>query len=767
MIHGAHDSSLVALSVLIATAASYTALDLAGRIRECQGWVCAAWLVTAAVVMGGGIWSMHFVAMLAFSLPGMEVSYDIHLTLISLVVPIVVTGVAFQVVNSKGTGPLALALSGLFMGIGVVAMHYIGMAAMRMPADLSYHRVWVSISVLIAIGASTIALWLFFRRTGAVVKLIASVAMGFAISGMHYAAMQGTMFADHGGLGSTQSHSSLGQTALALGVAAATFFILFLALVAAMFDRRFALLAARGADAIRQSEERLRLMLQSVTDYAIFMLDADGRIASWNAGAERIKGYQADEIVGSSLSIFYTEEDIQTGLPARALETAAREGKFEIEGWRIRKDGSRFWASVVIDPVRDESGHLIGFVKVTRDITERKETQEALNKAQEALFQAQKMDAVGQLTGGVAHDFNNLLTIILGNLDLAQRNLKTMHEGAESRIARALENAIGGARRATTLTGHLLAFSRRQPLEPRVLDVNRFLSHLANFLKTSVGEQVQLEAVGAGGLWQVEADPVQLETSLLNLAVNARDAMMPKGGKLTVEASNVFLDEDYCRVHKEVKAGQYVQIAVTDTGAGMPREVIDRAFEPFFTTKEAGQGTGLGLSQVFGFVKQSGGHLKIYSEPGQGTTVKIYLPRAYGKTENVEEELRSSPAQGSETILLVEDDPDVRTFVSEVLRELKYKVLEASDAVTAMHYVNHGDDFDLLLTDVILPGENGRQLAQKVQTARPEVKVLFMTGYSRNAIVHQGRLDPGVALIQKPLTQQALAEKIRSVLDGL
>src|SRR3712207_6354673 len=332
MIPGTHDSTLVALSVLIATVASYTALDLAGRIRACTGWPCYAWLATAAVAMGGGIWSMHFVAMLAFSMPGMQVGYDLGRTLVSLLAPIAVTGVSFYVVNRRDTGLIALALSGLVMGLGIVAMHYTGMAAMRMPADLRHDHLWVAVSVLIAIGASSVALWLAFRRTGLAVKLVASVAMGLAISGMHYAAMRGAVFTSHGIVDGAQGHASIGQTALALGVAAATFLILFLALIAAMFDRRFAILAERESEAIRHSEERLRLMLQSVTDYAIYMLDAGGKVATWNAGAQRIKGYVAGEIIGTHISRFYTEEDRRAGVPGRALKTATQDGKFEAEG---------------------------------------------------------------------------------------------------------------------------------------------------------------------------------------------------------------------------------------------------------------------------------------------------------------------------------------------------------------------------------------------------------------------------------------------------
>ena len=518
--------------------------------------------------------------------------------------------------------------------------------------------------------------------------------------------------------------------------------------------------------ATQDSERRFQMLVQGVTDYAIYMLDPQGNVTNWNAGAMRIKGYSESEIVGRHFSVFYTAEDRADGAPTRALLTAINAGRYEAEGWRVRKNGSRFWASVIIDRIEDANGSLIGLAKITRDVTERREAQQRLEAARDQLYQSQKMDAVGQLTGGVAHDFNNLLTIIIGNLDNARRTLENWQDGAKERVARAVDFALTGANRAAVLTGHLLAFSRRQPLEPKPLDVNKLLTHLSSFLKPSLGEAVQLEVVGAGGVWTVEADPVQLETAILNLTVNGRDAM-PNGGRLTIEASNVFLDDAYCADHAEVRPGQYVQIAITDNGIGMTQEVAQRAFEPFFTTKEAGQGTGLGLSQVYGFVKQSGGHVKIYSERGQGTTVKIYLPRVKGL---VAEQRAQSPAPatayGKETILLVEDDADVRAFIAGTLEELNYTVLQVGDAASALKVLDRPDKIDLLLTDVILPGPNGRELAGAAVQKRPGLKVLFMTGYSRNAIVHQGRLDEGVQLIQKPLTQAALAAKIRDVLDN-
>jgi PAS domain S-box-containing protein len=563
-----------------------------------------------------------------------------------------------------------------------------------------------------------------------------------------------------------QSYAAQMDELLQFGIVGAVLVLIVLAALGLRAIRDQFQELVRSHSAAEAANRRFQLLVQGVTDYAIFLLDPQGNVTNWNSGAVRIKGYTEDEIIGRHFSQFYTAEDRAKEVPARALAMAASEGRYEAEGWRVRKDGSRFWASVVIDRIDDPSGGVVGFAKVTRDISERREAQQRLEAARDQLYQSQKMDAIGQLTGGVAHDFNNLLTIIIGNLDGAKRALEAGEAGVQERLLRAIDQALIGAHRAARLTAHLLAFSRRQPLETKVLDVNKLLRQLSTFLKPSLGEQVQLEVVGAGGVWQVEVDETQLETAILNLALNARDAM-PEGGKLTIEASNTFLDEIYCSKNADVRPGQYVEISVTDNGAGMTSDVAGRAFEPFFTTKETGEGTGLGLSQVYGFVKQIGGHVKIYSEPGHGTTVKIYLPRVAGADASEAPELQNAKmpaAQGGESILVVEDDDDVRAFIAETLRELNYIVFRATDAPSALKILD-GERIDLMLTDVVLPGVNGRGLADAAAKKRPALKVLFMTGYSRNAIVHNGRLDQGVNMIQKPFSQAALAAKIRSLLD--
>jgi signal transduction histidine kinase/CheY-like chemotaxis protein len=387
-----------------------------------------------------------------------------------------------------------------------------------------------------------------------------------------------------------------------------------------------------------------------------------------------------------------------------------------------------------------------------------------LGQAREQFAQAQKMEAVGQVTGGVAHDFNNLLTVIVGNLDLAQRHLQSWTEEPAERLRRVINNAMRAAQRATTITQRLLVFSRKQPLDPKPLSINPLLNGLTDFLRRSLGETVALDIVVADGLWQVEADLIQLEAAILNLAVNARDAM-PEGGKLTIATSNSYLDEEYCRHAEELVPGEYVQIAVSDTGTGMSRQVLERVLEPFFTTKLAGQGTGLGLSQVSGFAKQSAGHVEIESTPGEGTTVKIYLPRVPGEIRGDPAHREAVAANVAPTIL--EDDHDVRAYVVEILRDLHFRVLEAHDADSALGIVDRNDvRVDLMLTDVVLPGMNCRQLAEEMKLRQPGIKVLYMSGYSRDTIIRQGRLEPGVDLMQKPLTQEALAEKIRVALGN-
>lgn len=510
-------------------------------------------------------------------------------------------------------------------------------------------------------------------------------------------------------------------------------------------------------EALRRSEERFRLLVEGVTDYAIYMLDPVGIITSWNAGAERAKGYTAGEILGHNFSRFYSEEDRIAGAPSRALDTARREGRFEAEGWRIRKDGSRFWANVVIDAVRDPRGELIGFAKVTRDLTERREAQHALDEAREAIFQSQKMDAIGKLTGGVAHDFNNLLAVIVGSLDLARQRLAS---GAD--ISRYIENAMTAAERGATLTQRMLAFARKQELKLGSVDCIALVRDMAPLLNSTLGTSVTVETRFPLEMSMAHADPAQLELALLNLAVNARDAM-PEGGCIVIEGMETAL---IAGQGPDVPSGQYVRLSVIDDGEGMDQATLDRAREPFFTTKGVGKGTGLGLSMVHGFAEQCGGSLTISSEPGRGATVSLWLPVADASMEpdtTAKAAVAIHFADGIEeplVILAVDDDDLVLTNTAGMLEELGHTVFQAGSGRDALRMLQQGH-VDLVITDHAMPGMTGAQLADKIEEDYPSLPVIIITGFAelpQNAN-RRPRLD-------KPFKQAELARVVNSANHG-
>ena len=510
-------------------------------------------------------------------------------------------------------------------------------------------------------------------------------------------------------------------------------------------------LAQRVAE---EAAERDRLW-QTSQDLLV-VVDQNGIFKAANPAWASVLGWRPEEVVGKHHQAFVHPDD-QAESQA-ALDRAQTGPLRAVENRHTHKDGGFRWISWIASPEND-------LVYATgRDVTAEKEAAADLAVAQESLRQSQKMEAVGQLTGGIAHDFNNMLAVVIGSLDLLSRWLS----GGDARAQRYLDAANDGARRAALLTQRLLAFSRQQPLQPEAIDANKLVSGMSDLLRHSIGADIRLETVLAGGLWRTHADPNQLENIVLNLAVNARDAM-PEGGRLTIETQNAHLDDRYAAAHLGLAAGQYVLIAVTDTGGGMSPEVIEKAFEPFYTTKQIGKGTGLGLSQVYGFVKQTGGHVQIYSEPGRGTTIKIYLPRLVGDSAAGEKDDSSVPlALGDkrEVILVVEDEPAVRQFSADALSELGYHVLEADGAVAALRLLEAHPEILLMFTDIVMPDGGGAKLAEEARRRWPGLKVLFTTGYTRNAIVHNGVLDPGVDLIGKPFTVEALAEKMRSVLEA-
>jgi len=639
---------------------------------------------------------------------------------------------------------------------------------------------------------------------------------------------------------------------------------------------------ARAEQTLRDSERSFRLLVEGVADYAIYMLDLGGRVTSWNSGAQRIKQYAAPEILGQHFREFYTEEDRASGEPERNLEAALHHGRFEAEDWRLRKDGSRFWASVIIDPIRGDQGHLIGYVKITRDITERRRAEQAIREAaarinvlietavdgvilidargrietfnpaceklfgyaaaevvgqnvkmlmpapyreehdgyigsykatgerkiigigrevkgqrkdgsifpmdlsvgeakqdgesifvgiihdltdrkhtEEQLIQAQKMEAVGQLSGGIAHDFNNLLTVIVGNAEFLSEELRARHD-----LQKLADSIVQAGERGAELTQRLLAYGRRQTLNPVELDCNQLVSGMRKLLQRTLSEEIEIKVSLDPELATAFADAGQLENAILNLAINAKDAMAG-GGAITISTANTLLDERYCEQHPEVHPGDYVMIAVTDNGHGMSRDVLERVFEPFFTTKEVGKGSGLGLSMVYGFVKQSNGHVAIYSEPDLGTTVRIYLPAstvATAKAPRLTPEIEVDAA-GKETVLVAEDDPFVRAYAVTCLESFGYRVIEAVDGRDALNKISSGITADLLFTDVVMPGGiNGWELAEAARGVHPKLKVLLTSGYALEALAERGRLPAGAVVLNKPYRKAELARRVREAL---
>lgn len=499
---------------------------------------------------------------------------------------------------------------------------------------------------------------------------------------------------------------------------------------------------------LRQSEEQFRILVQGVTDYAIYLLQPDGIISSWNAGAQRIKGYMPHEIIGQHFSQFYTVEDQRNGLPQIALDVAAQSGRFEKEGWRVRKDGSKFWANVVIDAIRNSDGTVLGFAKMTRDITERRNAEEELERAREALFQSQKMEAVGQLTGGIAHDFNNLLMAILGSLELLQRRMPD----EDPLLVRFLENAMQGARRGASLTHRMLAFARKQDLKPVAVDPVALVRGMTELLQSSLGPSVQIETRFPLKLPYVNADPNQMELAILNLAVNARDAM-PAGGAIIIAAKEQSAES------VGLPDGRYVCLSVTDSGEGMDESTLIHATEPFFTTKGIGKGTGLGLPMVHGMIQQSGGKLVLRSRKGEGTTAEMWLPVAALAT--VADEVSSnipSASTPSRVILSVDDDGLVSLNTVAMLEELGHKVFEASSGKQALEILRHEAAIDLVITDQAMPEMTGIELAQAVRRERPDMPIIIATGYAE--LPADAEVD--FSKLSKPFWQRELAEAIAS-----
>lgn len=501
-------------------------------------------------------------------------------------------------------------------------------------------------------------------------------------------------------------------------------------------------------ETLKRSEQQFRLLVQGVTDYAIYMLSPEGRVSNWNQGAQRIKGYLPEEIIGQHFSIFYTPEDRELGEPQRALEIATREGRFENKSWRMRKDGTRFLAHVVVDAIRGDTGTLLGFAKITRDVTEAHLAQQALEKTREALFQAQKMQAIGQLSGGIAHDFNNLLTVILGNLEILQKRT-----GDDPKINRLLENATQGALRGVSLTQRMLAFARRQELKTESVNIERLVQGITGLLRSSLGPGIRIDTQFPDDLEPVLADVNQLELAILNLATNARDAM-PEGGSVVIRAQpQVVLEQSQATL----TAGRYVCLSLTDNGEGMDAQTLSSARDPFFTTKGLGKGTGLGLSMVHGFIEQLGGRFVLKSEKGTGTTAELWLPVAReGATVKPLYPAVEPVSVPRLSVLVVDDDSLVLTSTSLLLEDLGHRVINATSGAQALALFDQGEVIDLMITDMAMPQMSGAQLAHAVRVLKPDLPIILATGYAERLEGFAAQLPR----LPKPFTQLNLVEII-------
>ncbi|MFJ4246941.1 PAS domain S-box protein [Pseudomonas sp. NPDC089741] len=501
-------------------------------------------------------------------------------------------------------------------------------------------------------------------------------------------------------------------------------------------------------ETLKQSEQQFRLLVQGVTDYAIYMLSPEGRVSNWNQGAQRIKGYLPEEIIGQHFSIFYTPEDREIGEPARALEIATREGRFENRSWRVRKDGTRFLAHVVVDAIRGDTGTLLGFAKITRDVTEAHQAQEALEKTREALFQAQKMQAIGQLSGGIAHDFNNLLTVILGNLEILQKRT-----GDDPKLGRLLENATQGALRGVSLTQRMLAFARRQELKTESVNIAQLVQGIMGLLRSSMGPGIRIETQFPEDLEAVLADTNQLELAILNLATNARDAM-PDGGSVLITAQpQVVLEQSQATL----TAGRYVCLSLIDSGEGMDEHTLASARDPFFTTKGLGKGTGLGLSMVHGFIEQLGGRFVLKSEKGRGTHAELWLPVAVaGATVKPLYPAIEPISVPRLSVLVVDDDSLVLTSTSLLLEDLGHRVVSATSGAQALKLLEQNEIIDLMITDMAMPQMSGAQLAHSVRLLKPDLPIILATGYAERLEGFAAQLPR----LPKPFTQLNLVEII-------
>ena len=761
VVTGTYNPHLVALSILVAAFASYTALDLGGRVAATRGVAPRVWLVAAAIAMGGGIWSMHFIAMLAFNIP-IPMSYDIGLTTLSLVVAIFVTGAGFYFINRQSAPPLSLVFSGIFMGLGIAAMHYIGMAAMREHAEISYDFLFVALSLVIAIGASTAALWLAFRTTDLGQKLVAAVVMGVAISGMHYSAMRGTTFAVHGPVHEAHGYASLDQTNLALVVAGITFVILAFALIASLqqenSERR------RAEEALRRSEAYLA-QAQTLSHTGSFGWNpATGEIY-WSAETFRI--FEYDRAIAPTVELIDQRvhpEDV-TGF-RQVVERASHDGQDFAHEYRLQMpDGRGKHIHVVAHATRNETGD-VDFVGAVMDVTLAKETQDRIRFAQaereqleQRLRRAEKMEAVGRLAGGIAHDFNNVLAGVF-----AYGEMLFEETPEDSPLKRYAKNVLTAATRGRALVEQILAFSRSQLGKRVPVDVTHVVGETLELLRGSLPANIRLESSAPALPLIVIGDATQLHQVAMNVCSNAIQAMSETGTlRVALEAAD--LSAERALSHGTLGPGRYVRLTIQDSGSGMDQATLARIFEPFFTTKEIGRGTGLGLSLVYAIVTDAGGAIDVRSALEQGSTFTIYLARAEAALAAAGEAAAPPPRGNGERVLLVDDEPNLLAMTAEVLARLGYEPASFSDSQTALAaFEAEPRSFDVVITDDVMPGLTGTGLAQRLHRRRPDLPIVLVSGYSGPALTRQALIAGVSELLAKPLQSRQIATTLARVL---
>ena len=760
---GTYNPYLVALSILVAAFASYTALDLGGRVAVARGVAPRVWLVAAAIAMGGGIWSMHFIAMLAFIMP-IPMSYDIGLTTLSLVVAIFVTGAGFYFINRHSAPPLPLVFSGIFMGLGIAAMHYIGMAAMREHAELSYDFLFVALSLVIAIGASTAALWLAFRTTDVGQKLVAAVIMGVAISGMHYSAMRGTTFSVHGPVHEAQGYASLDQTSLALAVAGTTFVILAFALIASLqqenSERR------RAEEALLRSEAYLA-EAQTLSQTGSFGWNAVTGKIYWSAETFQIFEFDQAQPPDIARIIQQTHPQDRAFLE-QTLDRARHEKKdFDLEHRLLMRDGSIKHLQVVARALADESGDL-EFVGAVMDVTGRKRAEEAQRvqererqEMQRQLQQAAKMEAIGRLAGGIAHDFNNILGAILGYGELAQNNLSV---GSAPR--RQIDQVMHAAARGKGLVERILAFSRSGMSECVPVHVQSVVEETLELLAASLPADVRLERRLDAPDTAVVGDATQFHQVVMNLCTNAVQAMQ-RGGVLTVVLERVVVGERRLLSHGTLRTGPYTRLSVSDTGCGIPPAVLERMFDPFFTTKRVGDGTGLGLALVHGLVADFGGVIDVVTQVGVGSTFTIWLPAAGKMPSLLADPAGELPRGNGETVMVVDDERALVALAEETLAELGYEPVGFDSSVAALQaFQTEPNRFDLVLTDEMMPELTGTELAREIRQVRPDISIILMSGCGGAQLSERAQAAGVIEVLRKPLVRRDIAEPVARALHA-